>query len=366
MGKDGRIKVLHIVNKWERGGVERFVETLVDKCDISRFDQGILSICTGVDSNANCAKHGPLCSGSGMRSMLLGARKLKAFLLDHHYDVVHVHTNNSSGYLYCNAALKAGVSQRVIHSHNSSLGLGAGVGKRVAQQVLRMMYSGSETTRLACSHEAGEHLFPGNQYQVIPNGVDVRRFSFDLDSRKRIRGDLDVADNDILIGCVGSLIPAKNHLRALDIFADFNQEHPMSKLVIVGDGELRLGLENAAAQKGLSNRVAFVGFVEDCAPYYCAMDVLLFPSLYEGLPIALIEAQCSGLPIVMSDGITRESILTDNVKRLSLDASDKEWSAAIRQQVKEDRASAGMLIEKAEFDASSTINKIERIWIEGR
>ena len=350
------------MNKWQQGGLERFVEGVVRDCSVDGVEHSILSVCTNVPSDADCPKYGPLNDALGMTSMLKGSRRLDPFLREHRFDVIHVHTQNSSGFLYCRIAERTGVPLRIVHSHNSSLGPGNRLVKGAAQVFFRALYAGSENVCLACSQAAGEHLFPGRGFKVVPNGVDIERFRFDAKARAEIRSALGVGEGQLLVGCVGSMIEAKNHMRALSVFAELKRRKPSAYLLVLGDGELRGTLEAEAARLGLSSSVAMPGFVDDAYCWYSAIDVLLFPSLYEGLPIALVEAQCNGLPVVCSDAVTEEVALLESFRRLPLSASDAEWVSSLLSAERDTTGAAAGTVRAKGFDGNDMARMLLEIY----
>lgn len=355
-------EVLHIVNRWRDGGVERFVQGVVPVCSRDGIGQSVLSVCTEVSEGLGCPVYGPLCGGEGMLSMAAGGRRLRNFLERNSFDAVHVHTNNSSGFLYARAAERAGVPLRIVHSHNSSLGPGSRLIKGVAQGAFRALYSGSENVRLACSVAAGEHLFPGRDFRVVSNGVDTEKFRFDQRARAEVRSALGIPEGTLLVGCVGSMIAAKNHMRALSVFAKLKESAPSARLLILGDGDLRGTLEAEAARLGLLGSVAMPGFVDDVYCWYSAMDALLFPSLYEGLPIALVEAQCNGLPVVCSDAVTEEVALLESFRRLPLSAPDAEWVSSLLSVGRDTTGAAAETVRAKGFDRNNTVRMLLEIY----
>ncbi len=294
--------------------------------------------------------------------MLKGSHRLGTFLESHRFDVVHVHTQNSSGFLYCRIAEKAGVPLRIVHSHNSSLGSGNRLVKEAAQSTIRVLYAGSENVRLACSVAAGKHLFSVRDFQVVPNGIDIEQFHFDPRARKEIRSLFGVPEGELLIGCVGSMVPVKNHLRALSIFAELKRRGSPVRLLILGDGELRGALEAQAARLGVSGSVFMPGFVDDAHRWYSAMDALLFPSLYEGLPIALVEAQCNGLPVVCSDAVTSEVALLGSFRRLPLSVPDAEWAGALLSGKRDITGASAEAVRAKGFDKRDTARVLLEIY----
>ena len=361
-GEKKHFEILHVVNKWAIGGVERFIEDLIDECTNPDINQSVLSICTPIGSRIKCLKYGPMYDGTSMPSMLKGAIAFSSFLGRKHYDIVHIHTQNSSGFLYANIAKHNGVGLRIIHSHNTCLGTDAGIIKKVAQVIFRILFSESENCRMACSTEAGNHLFPKKSFMVIPNGINTVRFTFDPVARKEVRSLLDINDDIFLVGCVGTLIEAKNHIRAISVFNELYRENPNSKMVILGEGQLRSHLEMEVVRRGLDGLVAMPGFVNCVYRWYNAMDALLFPSLYEGFPISLVEAQCNGLPVICSDSVTREIGLLDTCCFLSLEDPDADWSRALLRSKRDFTGASAVSVSEKGFDREETIKCLIRIY----
>lgn len=358
------LRVLHLVNYWGRGGVVSFIERLVAGCNDAEIEQSILSICNKVESPVKCSQYGPMHNGDSMSSMLMGAMALGRFLELHPFDVIHIHTQNSSGFLYAYIAKRHGIPKRIIHSHSSALGEGAGVIKRSAQIVFRRLYGGSETIRLACSESAGKHLFNMADFRIIPNGIATEKYRFDLNIRARIRTQIGIAPDEFLVGCVGALTSVKNHMRALLIFSKLLQHRPNSKLLILGEGELRSDLEKEATRLGIRDKVSMPGFVDDVYSWYNAMDVVLFPSLYEGFPISLVEAQCNGLPVVCSDTISREVALLDTCVFCSLSDFDEVWVDALLSADRDRSVDSVVMVKDSGFDKENTMNLLLDIYKE--
>lgn len=320
-------EILHVVNKWSHGGVEHFIEGLAETFTSTPFSHSVLSLCTEVKSSAPFkGVYGPLYNGNSPFSILVAVVYFVKFLDRHHFDAVHIHASNGSCFLLATIARVKGIPIRIVHSHNSSLGAGSGVLKNHMHKMLTLFFSGNETVRLACSADAGKHLFGKRVFDVVPNGIDVSRFSFDLMSRNELRSMLNIGPETKMVLCVGSLVEAKNHKRAIAVFSRLTEMEPNSLLVILGDGPLRNSLEDLSEIYMVKDKVQMPGFVTDSERWLSAADVMLFPSLHEGLPIALVEAQCNGLPVVCSSSVTSEVALTDLVRFVSLESNDDDWA----------------------------------------
>lgn len=321
------IRVLHIIQQLGpgRGGVRTFVSTMLD-CPAPDIEQNVLSVGRVEGDRFGERFYGPLIdSYSPLLVGTLGAKRLGAFLSKHRFDIVQIHTNNALGFVFASEAKKAGVPSRIVHCHNSALGRTSRLKNMVnVAMIERFLPSASE--RWACSEVAGEYLFQGAGYALVHNGVDSDKFRFSSSDRAAVRHRLGIPGNATVIGFVGAGIPAKNTLRALDIFNQLRSSEADSRLLLFGQAEELPLAKEKAAKLGLSESAVFIGTVDDIWRYYSAMDALLAPSFHEGLPIAFIEAQANGLPILSSDAVTQEADLTGLLKRAALSLSDKEWA----------------------------------------
>ena len=180
------------------------------------------------------------------------------------------------------------------------------------------------TNRLACSEKAGKFLF-GNKFEIIKNGIEIGKFSYNPDVRLAKRKELGL-NNAFVIGHVGHLSPEKNHIFLLHIFSEIIAQIPSVKLVLVGNGYLESKLKEVVKKKNLTNNVLFLGARNDVPDLLQAFDLFIFPSLFEGLGIAAIEAQAAGLPCLLADTLPLEACVC-NYKRLALEKPD-EWIAS--------------------------------------
>ena len=185
------------------------------------------------------------------------------------------------------------------------------------------------TDRFACSRKAGEMLFGASPFTVLPNGVDTGAFArHDPEARARLREHLGVAEDEILLGHVGRFSAQKNHAGLLRIFAAALQRRPNARLLLLGQGPLEAETRALAQELGVADRVIFAGVRTNVQVFYHAMDAFLLPSLFEGLPVVLVEAQAAGLPCFVSDTIDRGAAFADGVHFLPLGDTDA-WAAAL-------------------------------------
>ena len=241
------------------------------------------------------------------------------------YRIVHGHYSGF-GRFYNKRARLHGVPVRVGHSHNTAYepNLVGFLDKQLSRGFAKEL-----TDCFACSQKAGEMLFGNKPFTVLPNGVDTDAFAHrDPERRAELRRHHGVKDNEVLFGHVGRFSAQKNHEGLLQIFAATLRRIPQAKLLLLGGGQLEEQIKAQAAQMQLTDRVIFAGVRTDIASFYDAMDAFLLPSLFEGLPVVLVEAQTAGLPCFVSDTIDRGAAFTPSVRYLPLH-DPEAWAAAL-------------------------------------
>ena len=256
----------------------------------------------------------------------------RAVFKRHRYQIVHDNALTKSVPLML-CAKQQKIPVRILHSHSASLG------ERYASRSFRKMVLDilkfSATDYASCSRAAGDLYFKKSPYQLIPNMVEESVFCFDKSRRYQIRKSMGVADR-LVIGCVGRLTDEKNPFFALDVIKYLSEKRDDLVFWWIGTGALEQEVKKYVYSRGMDQIVSILGLRKDMADLYQAMDIFLLPSLFEGLPIAGIEAQAMGVPMVVSDTVTREMEFTDLVKYVSLQAPVREWAEAILEQAEKD------------------------------
>lgn len=253
-------------------------------------------------------------------------RALNRFFEEHkQYRIVHVHQDCLSS-VALRAAKKHGVPVRIAHSHNANQ-------DKNIKYLIKLLYKRSipryATDLFACGKQAGDWMFGGVPFSILNNAIDANRYIYDSAARNRIREELGIPENAMVVGHVGRFSPQKNHDFLVDVFAETLKLVPDARLLLVGDGELRLRIEEKVRALGIAANVIFTGVRSDVPTLMQAMDVFAFPSLYEGFGIVIIEAQTSGLPCVIADRIPTDCDLTELVFRCDLDQSHQVWAQEI-------------------------------------
>ena len=259
-------------------------------------------------------------------------------------------------------AMRAGGVPRTVF-RSSNTGTVTNSSKEAALHRMFMPLIGlAATSYVAPSTESGLYMFGksgvnSDRFSILHNAVDPQEFAYREDARKRIRGELGIPKDAFVVGHVGRFNQQKNHAFLLDVFAEVARKRDDSALLLLGKGELVENVKQNAEALGLSDRVIFAGVRRDAALCYSAMDVLAFPSLYEGLPNVVIEAQANGLPCVMSDAITKEVLVNSNAVQMSLARDCAAWAEEIVDNAKARIASSEVQLKSKGYDINTELSR---------
>lgn len=210
---------------------------------------------------------------------------------------------------------------------------------------------------VAAIHMFGKKDFNKGNVILINNGVPLNKFRFDENVRLKLREELNIKDN-FVIGHVGRFTEQKNHKFLIEIFIEFLNKNPNAKLLLVGEGPLRNEIENYVEEKNIKDKVLFLGVRNDVNDIYNAMDCFVFPSLYEGMPNTVIEAQTNGLNCIISNQITADVKLNSKVHFCSLN-NLKEWCDFINPSM--DREKDYVIIKNKGYDIEDVSEKFIKI-----
>ncbi len=241
------------------------------------------------------------------------------------FDVVHVHGNSATESIELLAAKLAGCKVRIAHSHNSTCDA-----KR-ADNILRPLFYRLYTHAFACGQLAGEWLFQDRYFKIVKNGRDINKYSFDEKTRFKVRKDLGLDETTLAVGHIGNFNKQKNHEYLIKIFEELKKIKRKSKLFLAGYGHCEKEIHNMVRQLNLEQDVIFLGGINNVSSILQAMDIMVLPSLYEGLPLVVVEWQIAALPCVISDTITQECVYTDLVEFEKLESSYHSWAVKIIQ-----------------------------------
>ncbi|PWM45020.1 MAG: glycosyl transferase family 1 [Clostridia bacterium] len=289
-------------------------------------------------------------------------RDLHSFFQSHpEYKIIHSHMSEL-GYFAFSEAKRQGIPVRICHAHNAPHGFDMKMIMRTYFKKRMMPYV---THLFMCGIDSGRWLY-GKQNEdrfiMLNNAIDVQTYTYDSNKRIEMRRQLNLTD-DLVIGHVGRFNPQKNHPFLINIFAALLRREPNAVLLLVGGGEGMSKMQEKAQELGIAEHVRFLGVRSDVADLMQAMDVFVFPSLYEGLGIALIEAQAAGLPCVVSDTIPHEAYLTDLVDSESLSAPAEKWAEKILAKRAIPRTDRRAEIAAHGFDITTEAVKLQEFYL---
>lgn len=319
----------------DRGGVETWLVEVLRRAGSCRLEMGFLCLGgrPGVLAPEIAALGGRIHLVRPTRNIAAVGREFGRVLRAEGYDIVHSHVHGFSGFLLWRAA-RAGIRGRIAHSHSTSDGKEPTLLRRAYRSIMRRLIRNYATTWIAASTEAGLSLF-GRDWErdprarIVRYGINVSRF-LSAGPREAVRAQLGLPGDSIVVGSAARFARAKNYPFWIQVAAKIALLEPRSRFLLVGDGELRPSIERMVAHLGLEDRFVMTGLRDDVPDLLRAMDVFLMPSLYEGLPVACLEAQAAGVPAVISDAVTPEAaVVPGMVQRLPLDLTPEDWARAV-------------------------------------
>lgn len=267
------------------------------------------------------------------------------------FQIFQIHNYHSfNSFLQVLGAKLAGVPKIIVHSHNSN------ALHPFLHLIFRKILNSMNIERFACSHLAAEWMFgnKGDKAYIVKNGIMVNDYIFDNKKRDRLRCQLGFEEKQLIVGHIGRFNYQKNHMFLLSIFKNIYLQDCQAKLVLVGCGELENSIKQRIKELGLEHAVILLGIRNDISDLLCAFDVFLFPSLFEGLSVVLVEAQTTGLPCIISDTNSKEVKLTDNVHMLSLKDSVEKWAYTVFKYRNIQRCNNADIMRKQGYDIKDT------------
>ncbi|EIT83972.1 glycosyltransferase EpsF2 [Fictibacillus macauensis ZFHKF-1] len=360
------IRVLHVFGGLNKGGAETMIMNLYRQIDRSKIQFDFVLHHPEKNDYANeiLSLGGkihviPKFRGTNYIEYINSWRNF--FKTHSEYKLIHGHVRSTAA-LYLLVARKYGL-KTIAHSHSTFSGFGlAGIYKKILQFPIRFIAD----YLFSCSNVAGEwlygkkHTFKKNYY-VQKNAIDINKYTFSEQIRNKKKRELNL-EGKFVIGHIGRFTKAKNHKFLLKLFKEIYFRNLDSVLLLVGEGELKESIIKSSKQMGISDRIIFTGVRNDIPDLLQVMDMLLFPSLYEGLPVTLIEAQASGLPCVVSDNVTKEVEITDLLTYVCLDGKLESWIKAINTGTNHNRRQRHLELEKAGYDIKSSSTTLQNIY----
>ena len=286
------------------------------------------------------------------------------------FDIAHAHHLLNNGITLC-FLHKLGVKKLVSHSHNTDSNRNPNLLTKIYEKLMKKMIKKYATDYIACGEEAGEYLYGKDFFRkngiIINNGIDVNKFKFSIEKRNSLRKEFEL-ENKFIIGNIARLTKIKNHIFLIDIFNELLKKEPNAVLLIVGDGVNKENIEKHVKELNLSNKVILTGPRNDIPDLQNMLDVIVYPSLYEGLPVSLVEAQFNNLPCVLSNNITTEVKISKNVSFLDLDGSLEKWvDEILKYDLKNGDRYLNKLDDKAKaFDIKESSKLLRKIYLNSK
>lgn len=358
------IRIAHILGKMNGAGVESMVMNYYRHIDKSKIQFDFI-----VDEDSRLVPYEEIASLGGnvfevppYQHLHRYNHELTEILKKNHYSIVHSHINTLSVFPL-KVAKRYGIATRIAHSHSTAAP--GETMKNVIKNILRPLSKTYPTHYCSCSLSAGEWLFGKNitlnkPLNIVNNGIDVDLFLFDESERVTLRKELGI-ENNYVLGHTGRLCFQKNQEFLINMLNELLKQVPEAVLLLIGDGPEQKKLIKLARDYDILDNILFLGNKSDVHRYYNAMDVFVFPSRYEGFGISAIEAQASGMPVLLSDKVPEEACLTEKCTVLSIENGVESWvDTLFRRKEDKDRDS---IIDFEEFNISNNVEKLEEYYL---
>lgn len=297
-----------------------------------------------------------------IKNFKLIQKKINEFFIFHknEYSIIHCHMANAA-YFYFRVAKKYGINIRILHSHQPS------AADKITHKIRNypLLYLGNKlaTHRVACTELAGKFLFKNKPFIIIKNAIDAKKFNFNYNIRAELRKKLNL-ENKFVIGHIGRFCAQKNQKFLLEIFKEVLKKNKNAYLILIGDGEDKQKIKECIKKLNLMNKVKIIPPCENVNDYYQAFDTFVFPSLYEGLGIVLIEAQCAGLMVYTgNENIPKDVKVTSNLQFISLKESANIWADDILNNTNYIRKNHYEEIKKSGYDIDNEVKILENYYL---
>lgn len=350
-------RILQVVTKMNRGGTETMLMNHYRALDRTRvqFDFLVHYPEIGVYESEIKSLGGRIFHAPAIRPWTYPSyfTWLDSFFKEHasEFCAVHGHIQENTGFAL-HYAKKYGIKHRVCTSHAAPLHKDY---KYIFREFAKLYLKRSVVSRLACGEKAGKHLYGNNEFTIFKNAINSGLFLFSQETRTKKRAELGISDNAFVIGHVGRFDTAKNQKFIIDTLFEYLSVNKDCMALLIGDGITREHLALHAEKLGIKDKVIFTGPRADINELLQAFDVFMMPSLFEGLPVSVIEAQCAGLPCVLADTIDPATDITGNCSFISLDAPKSKWIDTIEKTKDIKRGNMLKHIINAGYDVTNNL-----------
>ncbi len=371
---NNKIKICIIIKGFHNGGIERVTENYFCNMDRNGFDLHIIThITTNKERRKRFEEMGfTIHDFTNFRGSRIGIRNYREYselFKKEKFDIVH--NNSVQNLLPLFVAKQQNINVRILHSH-------ADFDSAIADRswLARLLYRGAlklnvcnATTLYSCGEIAGKSVFGKKEFdkgnvEIIPNAIDTNSFRFNQNTRKRIRDQWNIDEDEIVIGNVGRFEDdLKNQDFIIDIAKCLLEKRNAVRIVLVGDGHLRTQIEEKAGKLGISEKVLFTGAIDNVNEALNAFDFFLFPSKTEGLSMSVVEAQCNGLKGIMTDTLPTEMNIIGTFVTMSLSRTALEWAEEILRNLDYKREDQSDNIRQVGYDIKAAANTLREKYI---
>lgn len=258
-------------------------------------------------------------------NVLAYTKNIYQLLKKNDYDALYLHANSAMMATETIVAKLAGCKEVIAHCHNTSSA------HKLFHHILKPVFNFVVDKKIACSKTSANWAYLGKNIHIIRNGIDIEKFKYNKDTRKKKRTELHVDENTKLIANLGRLSVQKNQIFLLDIMKEYLKFNEDAKLLLIDDGEQKEIIVEKINKNNLKDKVIFLQKADDVSEYYNAIDIMVMPSLFEGLSLVAIESQANGLPILISDHLSQETYLNKYCFKQSIQDSSEKWACKINE-----------------------------------
>lgn len=357
-----KIKVLQVIGGLNMGGAETFIINVFRNINREKYE--FYFLCYGKekydyeDEVNKLNGHIIRIDKIGIKNIVRQIYEIKKIIKKYDIDVVHAHTYYNS-MIPVLVARKCKIKKIIVHAHSTLSELNPSLLKRIYYKISKLIINEYSTDLLACGKEAGDSIYY-KKYEIVENGINLNKFYFNKEIYTKKRKELKISQNATIVGHVGRFCEAKNHKFILEVFKEYLKINNNATLLLIGDGPIKKDIIEFAQRLNIVNNIKILSKRYDVNELYSVMDIFLFPSIYEGIPLVLIEAQTNGLPIVASDVIDPSVNVSQKIIFNSLqNTSKKEWAKTLEEEQGK-RYDCKKIMENSAYNMKKNINIIEK------
>ncbi|MGL4875757.1 MAG: glycosyltransferase [Clostridium sp.] len=357
-----KINVCHVVSGLKSGGAESMIYNYVSKMEEDKYEFSLLYQHEPVEkciNEFNSLNFKLKRISSKIKNPIKNYRETKKFLIKNKVDVIHCHMTLGNC-IPLIAAKRAKVKLRICHAHETGTST-RGILDKIVEKIYKKICLLCANKYIACGNVAGRFLYGNNEFIILNNALDLEKFRYNEEIRKKIREEMKISEECMLIGHVGRFIGVKNHRFIVEFFKEVVNLKSNFKLILVGSGELENEIKQLVKNIGIEKNIIFTGVVENVHDYYNAFDIFILPSKREGLPLVALESQANGLKCYLSEGIDKNTCVIDSCRMIALE-KDKWINEIINTKVEYKRNISLNKFNQKNMNIDEEVKKLNEIY----